>query len=153
MRASVPLPPYAHVPGRNARHEEGRWDDVRATAEPGMGAEALAASPAFIAGMDFFENGFFWEAHEVWEAVWMACPPNSAEHRFVQALIQLANAELKLAMEKPKAATRLCAIAEALLSEAARGGHDQVLGVGVPWLEGAIGQCRHRAERLADSAI
>lgn len=153
MRTSVPLPPHAHVPGRNARHAEGRWDDVRATAEPGMDAGALAASPAFAAGMDFFENGFFWEAHEVWEAVWMACPPNSAEHRFVQALIQLANAELKLAMDRPKAAQRLCGIAATHLSEAARGGRDQVLGVGVPWLEGAIGHCLHRAETRADSAI
>lgn len=153
MHAPVPMPPHAHIPGRNCRHDEGRWDDVRATAQPGMSAEALAASPAFTAGMDFFENGFFWEAHEVWEAVWMACPPNSAEHRFVQALIQLANAELKLAMEKPKAAMRLCGIAAAHLSEAARGGQEQVLGVGVAWLEGAIGRCRHRAARLAISAL
>jgi len=153
MPEPVPLPPHAHVPGRNARHEEGHWDDVRATAEPGMSAEALAASPAFVSGMVFFENGFFWEAHEVWEAVWMACPPNSAEHRFVQALIQLANAELKLAMGKPKAATRLCGIASGHLSEAARGGRNQVLGVGVPWLDGAIGRCQARAISLTDSAL
>ncbi|MBO6637790.1 MAG: DUF309 domain-containing protein [Roseitalea sp.] len=118
-----------------------------------MSAEALAMSPAFIAGTDFFENGFFWEAHEVWEAVWMACPPNSAEHRFVQALIQLANAELKLAMDKPHAAMRLCAIAEGHLSEAALSGRKDVLGVSVSWLEGAIGQCRDRATKPARSAL
>jgi len=149
----VPLPPYAYVPGQTPRHDEGRWDDVRATAAPGMGADELAASPAFTAGMAFFENGYFWEAHEVWEAVWMACPPNSAEHRFVQALIQLANAELKLAMEKPRAALRLCAIAEAHLDETGAGPGTALLGVPVTWVGDRLGACRCRITKLRESAL
>jgi len=149
----VPLPPYAYVPGRTPRHDEGRWDEVRATVEPGMDADELAASPAFTAGMAFFENGYFWEAHEVWEAVWMACPPNSAEHRFVQALIQLANAELKLAMERPRAALRLCAIAEAHLEEAASGGAADLFGVRVAWVRDRLAECRCRITELRENAL
>lgn len=149
----VPLPPYAYVPGRTPRHAEGRWDDVRATVEPGMDADELAASPAFTAGMAFFESGYFWEAHEVWEAVWMACPPNSAEHRFVQALIQLANAELKLAMEKLRAALRLCAIAEAHLAEADTGGATHLLGVSIAWVRSRLDACRCRISKLRRNAL
>ena len=141
----VPLPPYAYVPGRTTRHPEGHWDDVRATVAPGMDADALALSDAFTAGMAFFEAGFFWEAHELWEAVWMACPPNSAEYRLVQALIQLANAELKLVMDQPRAAQRLCGIAETHLNEAARAGQRLVLGVDVDRLRARIDDCVTRS--------
>jgi len=149
----VPLPPFAYVPGRTPRHAEGRWDDVRATAWVGMSADELAASPAFRAGLAFFENGYFWEAHEVWEAVWMACAPNSAEHRFVQALIQLANAELKLAMEKPRAALRLCAIAGAHLDEAVAGGNAELLGVSVTWVRGRLETCGSGISVFRENAL
>jgi predicted metal-dependent hydrolase len=133
----LPLEPY--VPGRTPRPPEGAYDALKGVADP------LEASPAWQAGRHFFAAGYDWEAHEVWEAVWMACPPNSAEVRLVQALIQIANAELKLAMDKPNAATRLCGIARAHLSEAALYGRDEVLGVDVQWLADVIEQCRSRA--------
>ena len=49
------------------------------------------------------------EAHEVWEPVWLACRPNSAERRLLQALIQYANAALKAEMGRDRAAARLLA--------------------------------------------
>ncbi|WP_164661351.1 DUF309 domain-containing protein [Tropicibacter sp. Alg240-R139] len=73
-----------------------------------MSVSDLAACEAWDAGWSFFETGFFWEAHEVWEAVWQVLPPNSAERRFVQAVIQLANALLKEKMNRPQAVRRLC---------------------------------------------
>ena len=42
----------------------------------------------FLAGIDLFTRGEFFEAHEVWEDLWNDCP--SAERRFYQALIQAA---------------------------------------------------------------
>ena len=60
----------------------------------------------------------------------MAAAPNSAEKAIAQAVIQLANAALKLDMGKPKAAVRLAGMVEALASDAARGGKS-VLGVEV----------------------
>jgi uncharacterized protein len=44
--------------------------------------------PRFLQGIAHFNAGEFFEAHEVWEELWMECP--SAERRFVQALIQAA---------------------------------------------------------------
>lgn len=75
-----------------------------------MSADALTSSVAWRAGWTFLNAGCYWEAHEVWEAVWLALPPNSAERRFVQAVIQLANALLKEKMNRPNAARRLAEV-------------------------------------------
>ena len=42
----------------------------------------------FLAGIELFNRGEFFEAHEVWEDLWHDCA--SAERRFYQALIQAA---------------------------------------------------------------
>jgi predicted metal-dependent hydrolase len=42
----------------------------------------------YEAGIDLFNRGEYFDAHEVWEELWMECP--SAERRFFQALIQAA---------------------------------------------------------------
>jgi predicted metal-dependent hydrolase len=42
----------------------------------------------FLAGVDLFNRGEFFEAHEVWEDLWHECA--APERRFYQALIQAA---------------------------------------------------------------
>ena len=105
-------PGHAYVPGRSPRHPEGTFDAVRADAAD------LEASEAFRHGLLYLREGFFWEAHEVLEPVWMALPEGS-ERSFVQGLIQLANGRLKMRMDRPGAALRLARIARGLV--AARG--------------------------------
>ena len=115
------LPAHAYIPGRTPRHAEGAFDSLRATARPGMTEAELAASPAMASGLRFLHAGFGWEAHEVLEPVWMACPPNSPARQMAQALIQIANARLKDRMEQPAAAARLRRIAARHLAEAQLG--------------------------------
>ncbi len=110
-----PDPPHAHIPGKTPRHPEGRFDALCATALPDQTGRAVFASDAWRAGLQFFRSGYFWEAHEVWEAVWMALPDELDERRLVQGMIQLANAALKEKMERPRAVLRLCDIAEQAL--------------------------------------
>ena len=121
---SLPLPAHKHVPGANARHPDGTFDWIRDQ------AEAEAGNAAWEYGLRLLHEGFYWEAHEVLEPVWMAAAPNSAEKAMSQAVIQLANAALKQDMGRPKAAARLAAMVEALAAEAARGGA-VVLGIDV----------------------
>lgn len=123
------LPPYAHVPGANPRHPEGAFAAIRATARAGMAEGELAECWAFRAGLAYLHAGFFWEAHEVWEPVWLACPPKSPARQMAQALIQLANARLKDCMARPQAAARLRALARGHLAEARLGGTERVLGL------------------------
>jgi predicted metal-dependent hydrolase len=42
----------------------------------------------YLAGIDHFNRGDYFEAHEVWEDVWQDCP--AADRRFYQSLIQAA---------------------------------------------------------------
>jgi hypothetical protein len=110
-------PSQAYVPGKTPRHEEGAFDTLRATARAGMSVEALTDSAAFQTGLDYLATGLYWEAHEVLETVWLVLPDESDARWIVQSLIQLANARLKHAMDRPKAALRLCAIVQDLLSK------------------------------------
>lgn len=108
---------HAYIPGVSERHTEDYFDPVRSTAREGMTAEALARSDAFQLGLRYLDTGYFWEAHEVLEPVWLALPAGGDERRLVQALIQFANAQLKLKMQRPKAAKRLCGIVRDQLSD------------------------------------
>lgn len=102
------LPAIPYVPGATSRPADGTYDALRQTARYGMTIDDLAACDAWTSGWTLLDAECFWEAHEVWEAVWLALPPNSAERRFVQAVIQLANALLKEKMNRPQAVRRLC---------------------------------------------
>lgn len=132
-------PTHAYVPGESERHPEDAFAAVCATAAPDMTAEDLAACDAFKHGLHYLEQGFFWEAHEVLEPVWMVLPDGDPR-RFTQGLIQLANALLKARMDRPKAALRLCAMARDLLA----GPSDTVMGVSRKTYLGLIDQTENR---------
>ncbi|MDX2482167.1 MAG: DUF309 domain-containing protein [Pseudodonghicola sp.] len=126
------------MPGQSARHPEGAFDEVTRTARPGMTPAALAASEAWRTGWRYLETGFYWEAHELFEPVWRALPPNSRARAFVQGAIQIANAALKQRMGRLSAVLRLCDMAQAHLdtagaigAEAMQGDHDWLVSRGM----------------------
>ena len=105
--AAPDLPPHAYVPGQTPRHDASLFAALHGSVRPGMDAEALARTEAWRAGLHFLRAGYYWEAHEALEPVWMQTAPNSAARHLVQALIQAANAGLKLRMRRPRATLRL----------------------------------------------
>ncbi len=109
------FPTHAYIPGVNKRHPEAAFETLRRTAVVGYSADQLAQCQAYRAGLQFLQNGYYWEAHEVLEPVWMALAKDSVEKAFVQGLIQLANGQLKLLMNRPKAAQRLVGKSRALI--------------------------------------
>ena len=119
MRAAeMPLPPYRHVPGQNDRPDEAFFGGVKTEVET-----------AWFYGIRLFNSGFYWEAHEVLEPVWLNARPNSRERHLVQAVIQLANGLLKEAMARPNARRRLAGLARRRLLEAFPDGRGQLMGV------------------------
>lgn len=116
--AEMPLPPYRHVPGQNARPDEAFFEGVKADRET-----------AWLYGIRLLNSGFYWEAHEVLEPVWLDARPNSRERYLVQAVIHLANGLLKEAMVRPNARRRLAALARGRLLEAFPDGRGQLMGV------------------------
>ena len=114
-RSVMKLPNHAYVPGFNKRHAEDAFDELTASVVAGQDSDSLAQCDAFQAGLYFLSEGFYWEAHELMEPVWMALADDTVERRFVQSLIQLANGSLKLRMGRAKAALRLVGQARSLL--------------------------------------
>ena len=108
---------------------------MRASVRNGMSPEDLAICPAFVEGLRLLDTGWFWEAHEVLEPVWMACPPNSRERMAIKALIQIANARLKARMGMNRAVERLLVEATGIIAEL---GDQPVLGLEVDSLSSRL---------------
>lgn len=123
------MPPHAYVPGKNERHSEDWFDGMKVGVQGDIAAKDLHQTQAWQAGLAYFEAGFFWECHEVLEAVWLRTPDPSAERDMVQAIIQLANARLKLLMKRPRATLRLCEMVRVHLARCPQ--EDPTLGMSV----------------------
>ncbi len=139
IQRQFPLPAIAHRPGQNKRPEEDLKAPVQASLDLRVTDDNWQQHEAYLYGFVLYRAGYFWEAHEVWEPVWMRCPPNSLERLLLQAIIQIANAGLKDALGSTKAASRLKGIAVGQLEEllARLSGSDDgqpLLGVGIEHL-------------------
>lgn len=55
-------------------------------------------SEAYLLGCDLYNHAYWWEAHEAWEGLWRVVPNPSRQRRFLQGLIQVSAASLKLRM-------------------------------------------------------
>jgi hypothetical protein len=103
------LPRWAYVPGESAEAEADR-DTLRhakALVPSRFGGFVPARHPALRYGIALNDAGYFWEAQEILEAVWAAAPQRGRERVLLRACIQIANANLRLRMQKPHAAARL----------------------------------------------
>lgn len=103
------FPAYAHVPGRSPHPiSDPRGHSYRresaAVSVPGE-CEAVA-SPSLLRGADLFNHGYYWEAHEVWEALWLACGRSGTVADFVKGLIKLAAAGVKAREGRPAGVRR-----------------------------------------------
>jgi hypothetical protein len=58
--------------------------------------DALATNDDFRFGVDLFNHGFPWEAHEAWEPLWFAAPRERPERALLQGLIHAAAAAVKV---------------------------------------------------------
>jgi hypothetical protein len=107
--AHLPLPEWAYVPGEPADSEpdhETLWQ-AKALVPAQFFGFVPARHPALRYGIALNDAGYFWEAQEVLEAVWAAAPQRGRERILLRACIQIANANLKLRMQKPHATARL----------------------------------------------
>ncbi|GAB4262792.1 MAG: hypothetical protein Kow0013_08700 [Pararhodobacter sp.] len=111
-------PPAPYLPGITPRPSKDHFAPLTATVAGCATPGDLAESPCFRAGFEGFARRYYWEAHELWEPVWMTLPRDSTERALVQGLIQLANAALKRRMGRPRAADRIIALADTLFPPA-----------------------------------
>ena len=137
--ATEPLPSHAYLPGQNPRHPDGFLDHVKHAAPAETRNDNSSSNQAWMYGLRLIEHGFYWEAHEVLETVWLNAPQNSRERHLVQGVIHIANAALKQKMSKPSAAKRLYRLAATCLQEAFPGQRDsRLMGLHKNRLKSAI---------------
>lgn len=103
----IRLPSHAHVPGSGSVPDLVPLEQAKDLTPSVTQAAEWQENVPYLYGHDLLQAGYYWEAHEVWEAVWLATPANGPERLLLQALIQKANARLKSAMQRENAAIRL----------------------------------------------
>jgi hypothetical protein len=114
---NLALPRWAYLPGVETGADHDTLAMAKALVPARFNGFVPARHPALRYGLGLNDAGFFWESHEILEAVWAAAPQGGRERILLRACIQIANANLKLRMEKPYAAARLLGEALAELNE------------------------------------
>ncbi len=92
------FPPYTYTPGvtphpisNPAGHSYGHRPKTSARFDP----VNFADCDSYVTGLELFQNGFFWEAHEEWEAAWNSVGRKGMAADFLKGLIKLAAAGVK----------------------------------------------------------
>jgi hypothetical protein len=99
------FPPYAYLPGRQphpVRDPAGHSYQV----DPPVVAEISLDSDVFRWGLDLFNHGYYWEAHEAWEGLWQVADRGSSLRMLLKGLILLSAAGVKIREDKHAAAVR-----------------------------------------------
>ena len=115
------LPPYAFLPGRDPhpnRDPEGHSYDSAPESPVAYVAPAdWRENGEYLFGVDLYNHGFLWEAHEAWEGSWIATKADEVQAEHLQGLIQCAAAALKVSMEQPRGLAKLALIGTARLEQ------------------------------------
>jgi predicted metal-dependent hydrolase len=131
LTAGFALPTRRHIPGSGSTPDRVALEPAKAQTPDRVCDRNWREVPAYLFGIELYAAGYFWEAHEVWEPVWMASAPNSRERLLLAGLIQLANACLKLEMGRHKAALRLVEECLRHLRACARPAAGPLMGIAV----------------------
>src|SRR6516225_214225 len=88
------LPPYAFVPGGPWPHPPA----VDRSLQPAKPIEEVnwSQSKEYVSGSMLFNAGYYWEAHECWEALWHAHGRRGPTADLLKGLIKLAAAGVKV---------------------------------------------------------
>lgn len=139
-----PLPLYRHVPGLTPHPVKDPQGHLFAHPVPqtSIACHGLPAAwpdcAEYLYGVDLFNQAYLWEAHEAWEAVWIAAGKTTEAAGFVQGLIQVSAALLRRHLGTPRGARNLLARAwrklDSIQRRQERLGQHAYMGIAlVPW--------------------
>ncbi|WP_292338084.1 DUF309 domain-containing protein [Mesorhizobium sp.] len=109
------FPSYAYLPGRQPHPvRDPAGHSYNSEAIP-VAEEASLDSDMFVWGIDLFNHGYYWEAHEAWEGLWQVADRGAPLRTLFKGLILLSAAGVKIREGKQAAAVRHAGRAAALL--------------------------------------
>ena len=79
-------PPYAFVPGfwpHPTRDPDGHGHGKRQSTPRPMQPDTWEESTQYLEGIELFNHGYYWEAHEMWEGLWHAAGREGALSDFI----------------------------------------------------------------------
>ncbi len=107
-----PFPSYRFVPGESphpTRDKDGHSYNKLPVPLAPFDPRDWYKCEEYLYGIDLFNHGYWWEAHEALEAVWVAAGRRTRTGLFIQGLIQIAAAHLKRLQGRHSVATRMAA--------------------------------------------
>ncbi|HTU90863.1 MAG TPA: DUF309 domain-containing protein [Gemmataceae bacterium] len=125
------FPPYTFVPGRTphpVRDPAGHLFGQPLELPPPLDPARWQDNRAYLYGVDLFNHGYYWEAHEVWEGSWRAAGRTGQIADFLKGLIKLAAAGVKVRQGQPRGVASHAAGAADLFRDLAQqlGGEEAV---------------------------
>ena len=103
------LPPYSYVPGHFPHplsDPEGHLYGEDPSEPRPLRPAAWRECDDYLYGIDLFNHGFYWEAHEAWESLWHAAGREGVVAGFLKGLIKLAAAGVKAREGNPRGVKR-----------------------------------------------
>lgn len=118
------LPPYTYTPGWTPHpisDPRGHSFERREPAVARFDPEAWIDCEPYVRGLRLFNRGYYWEAHEAWEAAWNSVGRTGPLADFLKGLIKWAAAGVKAREGRPEGIQRHLVRAHALLTSARTG--------------------------------
>src|SRR5512139_2864324 len=106
-RGPLPWPQWAYVPGEASEADAETLAMAKALVPSAFRGYVPARHPTLRYGLSLNDRGYFWESQEVLETVWAAAPQGGRERILLRACVHIANANLRLRMQRPRSASRL----------------------------------------------
>ena len=114
------FPTYAYLPGKHPHPVRDPGGHSYRNEPVTVAVDAALGSDVFRWGIDLFNHGYYWEAHEAWEPLWHAAKQSTQHRQFFKGLILLAAAGVKIREGKWVAAARHATRAAALFRQVRR---------------------------------
>ncbi len=100
LLSSIELPAYAFIPGTSLPHPirdpRGHSYGRKRISPPALTNDNWSTHKNYLVGLDLFNYGYYWEAHEEWERLWKSSGPDSLTGRFLKGLVKLSAAGVKV---------------------------------------------------------
>ena len=142
-RPDIGLPAYRYVPGLNPHpfRDAAGHHHLHGHAWPAPlwspDADWRQDAP-WLHGLDLFDQRFYWESHECWEAIWHEVDRAHVDRQLIQALIQAAAFIIKKHCGTERAARHLLSRCTGRLDAVQAEAGPVLRGVDVPAFQAAL---------------